>query len=213
MVEPQGRSTGLTVREETARTGASRAMEDELDLIERIAERDRAAFEALYRRYYRRIFGFVYRISRRPELIEEVVSDVFFTIWTDAGRFDGRARLSSWILGIAYHKALKAIERDGRRRRGQAPEHEAEREPDRAPGPESLMAAREASSLLGRALAELSPEQRAVVELTYFEELSYPEIARLLGCPTNTVKTRMFHARRRLRAALPALGLADGTLL
>lgn len=75
------------------------------------------------------------------------------------------------------------------------------------------MAAREASTLLGRALALLSPEQRAVVELTYYEGLSYPEIANLLDCPTNTVKTRMFHARKRLRETLPGLGLADGTLL
>lgn len=184
----------------------------DLELIERIAARDRAAFELLFQRYYRRLFGFVYRISRRPELVEEVVSDVLFAVWSDAARFDGRSRLSSWILGIAYHKALKAIALDGRRRRGEEPVSAADREPDRTPGPDSLMAAREASSLLGRALARLSAEQRAVVELTYFEGLSYPEIATLLDCPTNTVKTRMFHARRKLRETLPALGLADGTL-
>lgn len=184
--------------------------DDDAQLIERVAERDRPAFETLFHRYYRRLFGFVYRLTRRPELVEEVVSDVLFTVWRDASRFDGRAKLSSWILGIAYRKALKAIEIDGRGRRGAQAVELADQRPDRAPGPESLMAAREASSALGRALAELSPEQRAVVELTYFDGLSYNEIARILDCPTNTVKTRMFHARKRLRATLPALGVADG---
>jgi RNA polymerase sigma-70 factor (ECF subfamily) len=187
--------------------------DDDTELIARVASHDRSAFETLFHRYYRRLFGFVYRLTRQPELVEEVVSDVLFTVWRDASRFDGRAALSSWILGIAYHKALKAIGVEGRRRRGAQPVELADVEADRGPGPESLMAAREASSALGRALGELSAEQRAVVELAYFEGLSYGEIARILDCPTNTVKTRMFHARRRLRAALPALGVADGRTL
>jgi RNA polymerase sigma-70 factor (ECF subfamily) len=187
--------------------------DDDSDLLERVARRERAAFERLFHRYYRRLFGFVYRVVRRPELVEEVVNDTLLAVWTDAARFDARARPSSWILGIAYRKAHKALERDARRRRGEEPPAAAEAEPDRAAGPESLMAAREAATVLGRALARLSPEQRAVVELTYFEGLSYPEIARALDCPTNTVKTRMFHARRRLRALLPALGIADGRAL
>jgi RNA polymerase sigma-70 factor (ECF subfamily) len=89
---------------------------------------------------------------------------------------------------------------------------ESEGEPDRGPGPESLMAAREVASALGRALATLPAEQRAVVELTYFQERSYAEISELIGCPVNTVKTRMFHARRKLRRLLPEMGIAAGDL-
>ncbi|HEY4573032.1 MAG TPA: sigma-70 family RNA polymerase sigma factor, partial [Thermoanaerobaculia bacterium] len=75
-------------------------------------------------------------------------------------------------------------------------------------GPESLLARRELASVLGRAMAQLPPEQRAVVELTYYQGCSYPEIAAIVGCPVNTVKTRMFHARRRLREVLPGLGVS-----
>jgi RNA polymerase sigma-70 factor (ECF subfamily) len=78
-------------------------------------------------------------------------------------------------------------------------------------GPESLLTRRELAGTLGKALHALSPEHRAVVELTYYYELSYPEIAQIVGCPVNTVKTRMFHARRRLRELLPGLGVSSHT--
>jgi len=182
---------------------------DDPSLIRRICDGDRAAFEVLYGRYYRRLFAFVHRLSRRSELVEEVVDDVLLTVWQDAPRFDGRSQVSSWILGIAYYKSLKAVGREVRERGRRAAIEAAQNEWDRAPGPERAAAAGERARVVARALAELSAEQRAVVELTYFEGLSYPEIAEVVGCPVNTVKTRMFHARRHLRRVLPTLGLAD----
>ena len=175
------------------------------DLIRRIAEHDRAAFEELFHRYYRRVFAFVHRIIRRTDLVDEAVSDTLFAVWRQAGDFDGRSRLSSWIFGIAYRRALKTLERDGRRRRGERDLAEAAEAADPAPGPESRAASSEVRVELARALAELPDEQRAVVELTFVAGCSYAEIGEILGCPVNTVKTRMFHARRRLRARLPAL--------
>jgi RNA polymerase sigma factor (sigma-70 family) len=184
----------------------------DLDLLRRVSERDREAFESLYHRYYRRLFGFVHRLSRRPEVVEEVVNDVLLTVWHDAARFDGRSRVSSWIFGIAYHKALKAVGRESRDRSRHIAVEAAADERDRGPGPESRAATREAARVLALALAELSREQRTVVELTYYEGLSYPEISELVGCPVNTVKTRMFHARRRLRDLLPTLGLPQAAV-
>jgi RNA polymerase sigma-70 factor (ECF subfamily) len=180
--------------------------EDEHTLLSRVAAKDRRAFEALYQRYYRRLFGYLFKVTRRAEIVEEVLNDVMFTVWQSAGRFDGRSRPSSWILGIAYRKALKALSRLPLR-----PTEQREEEDDSVAdeGPESLAVRREVASVLGRALAVLSPEQRAVVELTYFEGLSYREISDIVGCPVNTVKTRMFHARRRLRQVLPSLGVAS----
>ena len=188
--------------------------DDDLELLRRIAGRDRAAFEALYHRYYRRLFGFAFKITRRPEIVEEVVHEVLFAVWQQADRFDGRSRPSTWILGIAYRKSLKALAAAGVRAsvRDDEDGHESDGEPDRGPGPESLMAAREVASALGRALATLPAEQPAVVELTYFQERSYAEISELIGCPVNTVKTRMFHARRKLRRLLPGMGIAAGDL-
>ncbi len=179
---------------------------DELTLLRRVAAKDRKAFEALYHLYYRRLFGYLLKLTRRAELVEEVLNDVMLAIWKGAASFDGRSRPSTWIFGIAYHKALKALARrpmaevDG--------DAESSPEPVDRDEPESLAARRELAGVLGRALGSLSPEQRAVVELTYYYGLAYPEIAEIVGCPVNTVKTRMFHARRRLKELLPGMGVS-----
>src|SRR4051812_19615310 len=86
---------------------------DELTLLRRVATKDRKAFEALYHLYYRRLFGYLLKLTRRAELVEEVLNDVMMAIWKGAASFDGRSRPSTWIFGIAYHKALKALARRG----------------------------------------------------------------------------------------------------
>jgi RNA polymerase sigma-70 factor (ECF subfamily) len=177
---------------------------DELTLLRKVATKDRKAFETLYHLYYRRLFGYLLKMTRRAELVEEVLNDVMLAIWKGAASFDGRSRPSTWIFGIAYHKALKALARRTEEQDG---------DPDRPDPvdrdePESLAARRELAGVLGRALGALSAEQRAVVELTYYYGLAYSEIAEIVGCPVNTVKTRMFHARRRLKELLPGLGIS-----
>ena len=177
------------------------------ELLARVAAKDRAAFEELYRRYYPRLFAYVFRLTRRADVVEEVLNDAMLAIWTHADRFAGRSRPSTWIFGIAHHKALKAL---GRLRPHQQASGEEPREGDAVEpqSPDSLLERRELRGVLGQGLRQLSTEQRAVVELTYFHEFSYAEIAQILDCPVNTVKTRMFHARRRLRALLPQLGVS-----
>lgn len=179
--------------------------DDDHTLLQRVAAKDRKAFEALYHRYYRRLFGYLLKVTRRAEIVDEVLDDVMFVVWQKASRFDGRSRPSSWILGIAYRKAMKALARLPARESGPP---EPEDAVDLA-GPEKAAVEREVANTLGRALGELSSEQRAVVELTYYGGYSYREIAGIVGCPVNTVKTRMFHARRRLREVLPKMGLSS----
>jgi RNA polymerase sigma factor (sigma-70 family) len=187
-------------------SGGPRARPDDEALLRRVAAGDQRAFRDLYGRYYRRVFGFVFKLLRQPDLVEEVVDDVLLAVWRGAGRFDGRSRASTWILGIAHRQALKAL---ARRERRSAPLPVMPQTPS-PETPESIMARREMAGELGRGLAALSPEQRAVVELTFFHGLSYREVARVVGCPVNTVKTRMFHARRRLRELLPELAEEAG---
>lgn len=182
----------------------SPSAQDELALLHRVAAKDRRAFEALYHLYYRRLFGYLLKLTRRAELVEEVLNDVMFAIWKGAASFDGRSRLSTWIFGIAYHKALKALTR----RPQEAAEGRESPEPMDLEEPERLAVRRELAGVLAAAIGALSAEQRAVVELTYFYGLAYQEIAEIVGCPVNTVKTRMFHARRRLRELLPELGVS-----
>ncbi len=180
--------------------------DDEQSLLARIAAKDRRAFETLYHRYHRRLFVYLFKVTRRADLIEELVNDVMMVVWQSAARFDGISRPSTWILGIAYRKALKALSR----RKEPVGEPVARPFERQVEGPDRLLARREEATVLGRALARLPPDQRAVVELTYYFGYSYREIAEIVDCPVNTVKTRMFHARRRLRDALPQSGLAFG---
>jgi RNA polymerase sigma-70 factor (ECF subfamily) len=173
-------------------------------LLAGVARHDRLAFEQLYRRFYPRLFGYLLRLVRRPELAEEALDDAMVVVWQKAAEFRGSSRVSTWIFGIAYRKGLKALERSERG------ETDLERAPAGEPvdegGPERDLRRRELAMQIDAALGRLPVEQRAVVELTFIHQLPYREIAELLGCPVNTVKTRMFHARRRLRRLLPGLG-------
>jgi RNA polymerase sigma-70 factor (ECF subfamily) len=189
-----------------------RSPEGEAALLKRIAVKDRKAFESLYHLYYRRLFAYVFKVTRRPDLAEEVLDDVMLAVWSGAGGFDGRSRPSTWIFGIAYHKAIKALSRQSRQERHTEEEDVEERlaqEPADEDGPESLLVRRELAGTLERALRALSVEQRTAVELTYYHGFSYQEIAEIMSCPVNTVKTRMFHARRRLKELLPGLGVSN----
>lgn len=170
------------------------------ELLRAVQRRDRRAFAELYERFFPRLHGYLRRILGKSFLAEEVLDDVMYVVWKDAERFRGRSAVSSWIFGIAYHKAMSALRSEARH---QAPI-------DRATHTDSL-AAKPAKDLdfIEAALAQLSPDHRQVVELTYFCGFSYREIAEIAGCPVNTVKTRMFHARRRLRYLVPALTGSD----
>lgn len=176
----------------------------DLALLAGVAGGDRAAFDALYRRYHPRLYGYLLRLTRRPEVAEEAINDTLFVVWRKAAEFAGGSRVSTWIFGIAYRKGLKGLARLDRREQQGAPA--AAREPIAPGGPERDLDAGELARELAAALVHLPPEQRAVVEMTYFQDLPYREIAAIMRCPVNTVKTRMFHARRRLRELLPALG-------
>ena len=177
--------------------------DEDAELIRRVTGKDRRAFEALYQRYAGRLHRYLARVIGDPGIAEEVLDDVMLVVWQNASRFNSTSRVSTWIFGIAHYKSLKARSR----RSGRLPEapltDDAATEVD---GPEDATLRGEASRLLARGLGALSPEQRAVVELTLYEERSYQEIAEITRSPVNTVKTRMFHARRRLAPLLAALG-------
>jgi RNA polymerase sigma factor (sigma-70 family) len=178
--------------------GGSLLALDDNALVRAVAVGDRAAFEVLYRRYYRRLYGFLLRWLKDEQTIEEVIDDVLMVVWRDAGKFAERSRVSTWIFGIGWRQALRAVER-----RVETVSLEEAEEPAEEPA-HGLNG--ELRGQIDRALARLSPEQRMVVELTYFEECCYAEIAAIAECPVNTVKTRMFHARQRLRQLLPLFG-------
>ena len=175
---------------------------DEAALVRQVVRGDVTAFEALFRRYYPRLRRFLEQMTRRPQLVDEVLNDTMMIVWRKAATFNQRSKVSTWIIGIALRRSLKAIERF---------DEPIDFDPDAITtsaesGPEEQLLRQEASVRLGDALQSLSAEHRAVVELTYFEGCTYREIAAIVGCPVDTVKTRMFHARRRLKALLESRG-------
>jgi RNA polymerase sigma-70 factor (ECF subfamily) len=171
----------------------------EVELLARIAEGDRKAFEELYNLYHRRMARFLMRLTRRYELAEEVINDTFWVVWRKAGDFRGDSQPSTWILGIAYRKARSAFRAASRLAEQNLT---IESEPLTAETPAGT---EELRDWLGQALVQLPVEQRLAVELCYELGYSCEEIAAIMNCPVNTVKTRLFHARAKLQRLLPQL--------
>lgn len=171
---------------------------DDVRLVSLVASGDLWAFETLYRRYFPRITRFLDRVTRRPHLVGEIVNDTMLVVWQKAHTFNLSCKVSTWIFAIAYRKALKA-----NRLVDDPAECDFDRYPDEAAHePENIARLHELQVILLRALDALTVDQRAVVCLTYFNGLDYGEIAEIMECPVNTIKTRMFHARRRLETLL-----------
>jgi RNA polymerase sigma-70 factor (ECF subfamily) len=174
--------------------------QDDFLLMRQVAARDPQAFETIYLRYVRRVHGYLSKFLRQPELVEEVLDDVMLVVWQNAIDFNNTSRLSTWILGIAYYKAIKALAKTSPPPIALSPTL-LETQDDHA-DPEMLIAREEIKRLLAHAIDLLPPTQRIVIELTFQHNCSYPEIATRLGCSVNTVKSRMFHARQRLARCL-----------
>jgi len=172
--------------------------DEEIALISRIVAGDMEAFEQLYRAYHARLDRFLSLMTSRRTVVEEALNDTMLVVWRRAETYNRQSKVSTWIFAIAYRTALKAL---------RSQDEPVELNPDDEPlsqdtGPEqSLMAVQTRSAVL-RALESLSAEQRSALVLTYFHDLPYAEIARIVDCPVDTVKTRVFHGRRRLRAML-----------
>lgn len=174
----------------------------ELQLLRRIARQDRDAFKELYCIYHRRLLRFVLRMTSRHDLAEEVVNDTLWVVWKKAGDFRAASQVSTWILGIAYRQTLSSS------RRMPTAVSEVNLEGYDAPVADDLQARAETREWIDHGLAQLPLEQRMVLELTYYLGHSCEEIALIMDCPVNTVKTRMFHARRKMKIGLSQLANA-----
>jgi RNA polymerase sigma-70 factor (ECF subfamily) len=176
-----------------------RGERDEVALVSRVAVGDVAAFDALFRRYAPRLVRFLGRTTRGAHLIDEIVNDTMLVVWRRARTFNRCSKVSTWILGIASRRRLKTLE--SVEERAVAVNADELAGPAEF-GPEGQLMRQDVRRRLRHAIDALPAEQRRVVTLTYFEGRTYSEIAGITGCPVNTVKTRMFHARRRLKVLL-----------
>ena len=189
-----------------AGAAAMQTIADEV-LIARIAKGDRSAMEALFARYRVRVFKFVLRMVRNEATAEELNSDVFVDIWRQAGTFEGRAAVSTWIFSIARFKALNAL---ARRTEDELDEAKAETIEDDSDDPETALAKKDKAAVLRQCLDALSSEHREIVSLVYYQHKSVEEVSGIVGIPEATVKTRMFYARKKLSELLAERGIERG---
>jgi len=172
----------------------ARTAEGEVRLIGLVTAGDRRAFEALYRAYFPRLTRFLHRMTRNPMLIEEIVNDTLLAVWRKAATFDGSSKVSTWVFAIAYRRACKTLQ--GFDEPVEA--HIDEREGVDADRPEWQFDQQRMAQAVETALAALPLAQRTAFQLTFYHDMSYTEIAEIMDCPVNTIKTRLFHARKRL---------------
>lgn len=190
-------------------TGSKRQLDihsndDSIDrqLLARIATKDRDAFAELYVSYQPRLFKFIFRLIRTYDIAEEIVNDVMMAVWKGASSYRGEAKVSTWVFGIAYRqtmrrlskKSLKLVSDYDLESIGDADARNLEREDWVRAGIDALPAA-----------------QKAAVMLVFYLGLSLKEAATIADCPVNTIKTRMFHARRKLKATLETVAEPTAT--
>lgn len=176
-------------------------------LISRIANGDRLAMQVLFARHHVRVYRFVLRLVRNEATAEDLISEVFLDVWRQAAKFEGRSAVSTWMLSIARFKALSALRRK--------PEQELDEETaaaieDHSDDPEVTLAKKDKAAVLRECLTGLSAEHREIVDLVYYHEKSVEEVARIVGIPEATVKTRMFYARKKLSELLKERGIDRG---
>jgi len=173
-------------------------------LVDLIADGDKHALQMLYARHNVRVYRFLLRFMNDEQAAEDLVSEVFLDVWRQAERFERRSQVSTWLMGMARNKALSVLRR---RTTEELDEEVAEFIEDPSDNPEITLQKNETSAILRSCLNELSPAHREIVDLVYYHEKSIDEVAEIIGVPQNTVKTRMFYARRRIAELMAAKGV------
>jgi RNA polymerase sigma-70 factor, ECF subfamily len=176
------------------------------NLIRAIAAGSQAAMRTLYARHHLRVYHFIVRLGSDSDRAEDMVSEVFLTVWRQADTFENCSQVSTWILSIARFKALTA---HGRRREPQLDEDAIKTVADDADTPEQTILHADRRAQLRSCIAQMSSDHREVIDLVYYHDKSVEDVAKILHVPKNTVKTRMFYARKHLARLLATHGDFD----
>jgi RNA polymerase sigma-70 factor (ECF subfamily) len=178
----------------------------EQHLITAVARGDRVAFRQLYDATYGKVGRYIRCLVNDDLLAEDILVQTYAVVWQTAGRFRGASRLTTWIIGIARNIAFKEF----RGRRSEEPFDESCKGADHTSHlrPEQ----RDRNQIMRQALTTVPAKHREILELVFYQDLIYPEIAELLGIPVNTVKTRVFHAKKTFKSALLARGITADDL-
>jgi RNA polymerase sigma-70 factor, ECF subfamily len=180
---------------------------DEASLIERVAAGEVTAVRVLFARYQARVFRFVLRLVRNPAVAEELTNEVFLEIWKSARTYKGSGSPATWILAIAHHRAVSSLRKT---REVRWNDEQAAALADPSDDPEVGAQKADKKAILRRCIDALSPEHKGIIDLVYYHEMSISEVGEILKIPEGTVKTRMFHARKRLSELLKRAGIDRG---
>ena len=173
--------------------------QQQLDLLAGIANRNKSAMQRFYQCYRGKLASFLFRMVGSHSLVEEIFNDTMLAVWQQPERFEGRSKVSTWVYAIAYRQCLNRIAKE-KKHRSVSSFDEEEGVYDSVNDDQV--------DLVKKALGNLSQDHRSVIELSYYLGCNYSEIANIMGCPENTVKTRMFHARKKLKAVISSLDVA-----
>jgi RNA polymerase sigma factor (sigma-70 family) len=177
------------------------------ELVELVAQKDAGALEALYERYGRPAYSLARRILTEETLAQDVVQEVFLSLWRDARRFDaGRGTVATYLLSMTHHRAVDVVRREENLRRWRTSDEGLELEADPKMRVEDEVLTSERRAEVRSALQELPPAQREALLLAYFGGYTQREVAALVGVPLGTVKTRMAAGMRKMKEALRDAG-------
>ena len=174
-------------------------------LISLIADGDKRAMQVLYARHNVKVYRFILRLTGNQSLAEDLVSEVFLDVWRQAEGFESKSQVSTWLLAIARYKALSALRR---RTDEHLDDQMAAAIEDTADNPETIVGTKDRNTIVQKCLTQLSPAHREVIDLVYYHEKSVDEVARIVGVPPATVKTRMFYARNKMADLLKQAGVS-----
>ncbi len=173
----------------------------------RLKDGDQSAMNVLYNRHYQRIYRFIIRQIRDEMMAEDILNDVFLDCWRQAQKFEGRSQVSTWLTAIAYNKSVSYLRK---KRESQMGDGQAEAMVDEADSPQTLLMKDDKGDQIRLAMEVLSTDHKAVIDLAYYHDMGVKEIAEILDVPLNTVKTRLFHARKKLHEEMIELGVDRG---
>ena len=176
-------------------------MDEALYLIEKIKKKDKKAFRKFYDLFYEKVFFYIYHVIKNKDSAEDILIETFFEVWKSAAKFKKRATPISWVLGIARNISLKYL----KKKEEEINDVHIKFDEDI----ERSLKQQELKQILEKAFLHLSLEHREILNLVFYQELSYLEIAKILDIPVNTVKTRVFYAKKNLKEILYKMGVKD----
>ncbi len=168
------------------------------DLLNAVINGDESAMNTLYQQLSRRIYAFALRRLSTPDAAEEVVVETMYEVWRSAKNFAGQSKVNTWVLGIARYKVLDKMRKRGIQQTREIDDEELEIQ-DESPGAFEKIAQAQQAQHVKDCLETLPDDQRECMHLVFFEEMSLVDIAEVQACPANTIKTRMFHARKKMK--------------